>query len=68
MPNFISVIMDSEKAPGESTPRKFTPAPMIAVGSLTEAEAQEFAELIKTTFLSHWKTKRAQYEGNENSQ
>ena len=52
MPNFISIKMPIGK-------RKdgFKPAPQVAVSDLSKDEAEEYAELMKQTFIAHWQNK-----------
>ena len=57
MPNFISVdIGTTVRRQDDFDPRRN----IIPVASLTEEEAVEYGELIKQTFIRHWKNKRAQ--------
>lgn len=54
MPNFISM-----KMPVGNRQDGFKPAPQIAVSDLSEEEAEEYAELMRKTFLIHWANKVA---------
>jgi hypothetical protein len=54
MPNFISMkITIGQRQDG------FKPVPQIAVSDLSEEQAEEYAELMRKTFLIHWANKVA---------
>lgn len=53
MPNFISIEM-----PPRPRQDGYIESPKIDVKDLTRTEAEEYAELMKQTFLEHWHSKQ----------
>lgn len=62
MPNFFryEIRGSSQKQDG------FKPDNGIPISTLTEEEANEFAEMMKEEFLKHWRLKKAQNTNNQN--
>lgn len=56
MPNFIFQEMPTVKREDGFDPDRGK----IPITDLTEAEAEEFGELMKKTFIKHWRNKKAQ--------
>lgn len=54
MPNFVGIKM----AP-TTRQEGFQESPKIPITDFTEEEAIEFGELMKKTFIEHWKNKKA---------